>query len=407
MLRFAGRVVVRQLFCAGVAACIAGASCKKSEPAAEPSTVKIQFIVDIPGDTAPESKVYLAGNLGPLGAWKPDGLALERSNGHYTRVVELPRGKTLEYKITRGTWETVEKGPGGAELKNRTLLLDGNKTERVSVAAWSTAQPRVRVHTITGDVRSLDIHSKILGNDRKLWIFLPPGYDKHPDRRYPVLYMHDGQNVFDEFTSFAGEWQADETATKLIEQGRIEPLIIVGIENNSDRVDEYTPTRYLEEGGNGDDYGRFIVEEVKPLIDRTFRTDPAVGATGVAGSSLGGIISLHLLRTYPQVFGRGAAISPSLWWDRENFLFGLQKDVSWARGKRVWLDTGTAEHSDALRSAVQSGDCRQLSMALERKGLVPGKDFVYREYAGAGHNEEAWAERFGDVLLFLYPKQVR
>jgi predicted alpha/beta superfamily hydrolase len=366
--------------------------------------VKIQFIVEIPDQSEGESRIFLAGNLGPMGAWKPDGLPLARTNGHYTGMVELPRGKTLEYKVTRGTWESVEKGPGGEEVKNRTLLLDGSKTERVAVATWSSAQPRVLEHTITGDVRSLDIHSGILGNDRKLWVFLPPGYAQNPNARYPVLYMHDGQNVFDDATSFAGEWQADETATALIESGRIEPIIIVGIENNIDRVDEYTPTRYLQEGGNGDAYGRFVVEEVKPLIDRAFRTRPGPDETGVAGSSLGAIISLHLMRTYPQIFGRGAAISPSLWWDRENLLYPLQKDTSWAKGKRVWLDTGTMENGNALRSGAQVADCRQLGMTLERKGFVPGREFVYREYTGAGHNEQAWAERFGDVLLFLYGK---
>src|SRR5215213_5718683 len=183
------------------------------------------------------------------------------------------------------------------------------------------------MHSPVGQLRRHEqFHSLYLEHDRDVLVWLPPGYDGSDGRsdgrstnvRYPVLYMHDGQNLFEPHTAFQkGEhWKVGETATELIEAGRIEPLIIVGIYNTGEaRIDEYTPTDDAKlGGGHADDYGRMIIEELKPLIDRTYRTQPA--RTGLAGSSLGGLASLHLGFTHPQVFSRIAALSPSVWWDK-------------------------------------------------------------------------------------------
>ena len=393
-----------------VAPIIFALSCRKpvAAPAmassAESDTVKIQIFVTVPEDTNPNSKIYLAGNLGAVGSWRADGAPLRRLDEDHTwaATLELPRGKTLEYKITRGSWATVEKGPAGEEVANRALALNGNVVERVHVARWSNAPERAKVSTITGDVRSHPIHSTILNNDRKLWVFVPPGYDADKSMRYPVLYMHDGQNLFDDATSFAGEWQADETATKLIGEGKIPPILIVGIENNAARGDEYTPTRYDEEGGRGEDYARFVVTEVKPFIDRTYRTNPSRAATGIAGSSLGGLISLYIAKNYPDAFGKCGAVSPSLWWDHEKLLHELEADRTWMKGAKIWIDTGTAENSDKLKSANQLMDCRALASSLQRAGLKEKQDYIYFEDVGAGHNEAAWAKRFGAMLEFMY-----
>lgn len=383
--------------------CAAGCS---RPPATESSTVKIEFYVSVPEVPGSDDDVFISGNLPALGAWKANGVQLRRVNaGLYATTLELPRGETLEFKVTRGSWETVEKGPLGEEIRNRTLALDKNRTERLAVASWATgAEAAARQHTITGDVREHTITSTNLNNARKLWVFLPPGYDADPTRRYPVLYMHDGQNIFDDATSFAGEWHADEIATVLIEMEQIEPMIIVGIENNADRVHEYTPTEYLGEGGRAPQYAKFVVEEVKPFIDRTYRTKTGRAATGIAGSSLGGIVSLYLTQQYPDTFSRCAALSPSLWWDQRKFLAALQQDTSWAKGLKLWFDTGTHENGNNIRSAMQVADCKQLAGTLQRRGFVPDKDFVYREYLNAPHNEQAWADRFDEVLLFLYGK---
>jgi predicted alpha/beta superfamily hydrolase len=254
-------------------------------------------------------------------------------------------------------------------------------------------------------------HSDFLELDRDILVWLPPGYDRSTNVlqpfderstgvRYPVLYMHDGQNLFEPETAFKkGEhWRVGETATELIEAGRIVPPIIVGIYNTGEmRIDEYTPTIDKKlGGGDADDYGRMIVEELKPLVDRTYRTQTDRASTGIAGSSLGGLVSLHLAFNHPAVFGRVAALSPSVWWDRKAIL----KTIREARSKpksRVWVDMGTAEGRRGL------DDARLLKAALVGLGFVDGVDLHYAEYEGATHSEHAWSERVGPMLEWLFP----
>ena len=247
--------------------------------------------------------------------------------------------------------------------------------------------------------RHESFHSGFLAHDRDVLVWLPPGYHESGSR-YPVLYMHDGQNLFEPDTAFQkGEhWRLGETATELIEADVIEPLIIVGIYNTGDqRKDEYTPTRDAKMGGGrADDYGRMIVEELKPFIDRTYRTRPEAAATGIGGSSLGGLVSLYLAFTHPQVFQRVAALSPSVWWSYRAIL----KTVRQARSKpplKIWVDMGTAEGKRGL------DDARLLKAALVGLGFVPDVDLRYAEYEGATHSEESWAERAGPMLRWLFP----
>jgi predicted alpha/beta superfamily hydrolase len=231
-------------------------------------------------------------------------------------------------------------------------------------------------------------------------VWLPPAYERS-DGRHPVLYMHDGQNLFEPDTAFQkGEhWRLGETAAELIDAGDIEPLIIVGIYNTGEsRKDEYTPTRDAKLGGGGaGDYGRMIVEELKPFIDRTYRTRPEPTATGIGGSSLGGLVSLYLAFTHPQVFRRVAALSPSVWWNARSIL----KTVRQARARpplKIWVDMGTAEGKRGL------DDARLLKAALVGLGFVPDVDLRYTEYEGATHSEEAWADRVAPMLKWLFPR---
>jgi predicted alpha/beta superfamily hydrolase len=242
-------------------------------------------------------------------------------------------------------------------------------------------------------------HSEFLEHDRDVLVWLPPGYADAADR-YPVLYMHDGQNLFEPDTAFQkGEhWRLGETAETLIEAGSIAPLIIVGIYNTGvHRKEEYTPTEDAKlGGGKAGDYGRMIVEELKPLIDRTYRTRPEPQHTGLGGSSLGGLVSLYLGFTHPHVFSRLAVLSPSVWWNWRAIL----KTVRQARAKpksRIWVDMGTAEGKRGL------DDARLLKAALVGLGFVPNVDLHYAEYEGATHSEESWAERVEPMLKWLYP----
>jgi predicted alpha/beta superfamily hydrolase len=247
-------------------------------------------------------------------------------------------------------------------------------------------------------------HANALPGDRDVVVYLPPGYDKG-DARYPVLYMHDGQNLFDPKTAFhPGEyWRAGETADALIAAGRLAPLIIVGIYNaGPQRIHEYTPTRDARLGGGlAAAYGRLIVDDLKPFIDRTYRTRLDAASTGLGGSSLGGLVSLYLGVRYPDVFGAIAALSPSVWWDRRTILSTVRR----ARPRpalRIWVDMGTAEGRLAL------DDARLLKATLVGAGWIAGDDLHYAEHEGGSHSEGAWGDRFGPALQWLFPvKEVR
>ncbi len=235
-------------------------------------------------------------------------------------------------------------------------------------------------------------------------VYLPPGYDAQPDARFSVLYLHDGQNVFDGETAYVRgqEWFVDETAENLISHGAIQPLIIVGVYNTgSHRLDEYTPTpdSRLGHGGKASLYGRMLIEELKPFIDITYRTQKDAAHTALGGSSLGGLVTLFIGLRFPKVFGKLAIMSPSVWWDKRTILYDV-RHLTVKPPLKIWLDIGTAEGQKPQRIV---GDVRKLRDALIRKGWKEGHDLCYVEAEGAGHNEGAWASRVGSMLAFLFP----
>jgi predicted alpha/beta superfamily hydrolase len=250
-----------------------------------------------------------------------------------------------------------------------------------------------------------DFPSALLGNRRTLTVYLPPGYDGQTTQRYPVVYMHDGQNLFDTArAAFGVAWQADATAERLINAGRIPPLLIVGIDNTPQRVDEYAYDRDRSEraGGRGALYARFVLDEVKPFIDATYRTLPDRRQTAVVGSSLGGLVSLAMAREHHEQFALCGAVSPSLWWAGGRILDEYELDGGWMRRMRFWLDMGTREESRRghVPSAIRRA--RRLVASLDGARLVPGRDYYYWEVAGGEHNEAAWAARFDKVLLYFF-----
>lgn len=239
--------------------------------------------------------------------------------------------------------------------------------------------------------------SKILGNTREITVYLPAGYDEHPEHRYPVLYMQDGQNLFDADRAYipGQHWRLNEAADHAIGDRTAHPLIIVGVDHaGSGRIDEYTPCRDRKHtgGGRADDYTRMLVDELKPLIDERFRTEPET--TGIGGSSLGGLVSLHAALRRPEIFGRVAAMSPSVWWGDRAIL----REVEAYDGPppRLWVDTGGREGVEALR------DARALHDRLAAKRW-PEESFRYHEDRRADHSERAWARRVRLVLEFLFP----
>lgn len=261
-------------------------------------------------------------------------------------------------------------------------------------------------HTLTGNIkRHRAFHSRVLGNRRDVLVYLPPGYWRFSSRRYPVLYLHDGQNVFDAATSFAGvEWGVDETAQRLIHRKLIEPLIIVAVANiGEERVHEYAPTPGVIEPkdhprrrsrGLAHIYGQFLIEELKPFIDNKYRTNPDPEFTGLGGSSLGGLATLAIGIFYSEVFTRLIVMSPSIWWD-DYAIFRLVGILGEKPPLKIWLDTGTDEPGWEL--------ARFLSDCLIDKGWRPDVDLKYLEVKGASHSEAAWGARVEPALRFLFP----
>lgn len=391
-------------------------------------TTDVRFVVLAPdSDQSDPQTLYVSFSLD---GWPADGRALGRiADGLYSGTWTLPVGRTIEYKFLRkASWNTVEKDAAGRELPNRSLTVRGDVAEQVvfhAVARWADGEAgasrayefsetdegsaAARTSTLTGDIRFHErFRSPQLDNERTLIIYLPPGYDEHTAQRYPVLYLHDGQNLFDAKTAFAGvEWRADETAQRLIKSGKITPLIIVGIYNTPDRVEEYTPVRDAKRGGGrGDRYLDFIASNVKPFIDKTYRTKPGRRDTALGGSSLGGLISLHALLKHSDVFGKAAAISPSLWWADRSLLDRVRK-AELKRPFRLWLDMEAPRGFNRAAPSNYTGELRDahdLVEILRRKTLPDDSAFHFEPVEGARHHERDWAARFDRVLLYLFGK---
>ena len=243
-------------------------------------------------------------------------------------------------------------------------------------------------------------HSDILGNERDITIYLPPGYHDRAELRYPVLYMHDGQNLFEPERAFipGQNWRLAEAADEKIGARTTRPMIIAGIDNTNTRIDEYTPTHDATRnaGGKADDYARMIIEELKPVIDAGYRTLTDAPNTALGGSSLGGLATLYIGLTHPALFGHLAVMSPSVWWDNRAILTTLDHFSSPQR-PRIWLDFGGREGVEGMT------DARLLRDRLRSKGWTNEADFRYFEDRRADHSERAWAKRVPDVLEFLFP----
>jgi len=266
-----------------------------------------------------------------------------------------------------------------------------------------------RPHTVVGDVQVLSrVDSPQLGRPVDLLVYLPPSYHAEPGRTYPVVYMQDGQNLFDRYTSYAGDWQVDEIMESLALEEGLE-AIVVGIPNGgAARLDEYSPWEDREfGGGRAGRYLHFVVDVVRPLIAASFRAAPDPARTVVAGSSMGALFSLWAFFECPQVFGGCAALSPSVQFARR----ALERDVRNRRfrGGRVYLDAGTLEGRQRRLARLLLGlpvrpylrGVRQLRDALLGVGYRLGGNLLYLEEEGGEHNELAWSRRLPGALRFL------
>lgn len=293
----------------------------------------------------------------------------------------------------------------------RTTLLCLALCTGLSVSAATRAQaaPAACTSTVTGDLRVHALKSTIFGNERKVRVLLPAGYGDaaNRDRRYPVLYMLDGQNVFDRCSNEFNqkEWGVDETVQRLVADGKIPPMIVVGVDHaGMDRAREYLP--YKDFIGNPDmdePAGRlfpdFMTKEVMPLVDGQYRTLPGPPNTGIGGSSYGGVASLYMLLAKPNTFGYGLIESPTLWVGMGQLVRDTSPLV--AMPSKVFMAFGGKESSDPAGNGKMVGLVRQVEANFHAAGY-DATNFRTVVEADAEHNEAAWKGRLPDALTFLF-----
>jgi predicted alpha/beta superfamily hydrolase len=370
--------------------------------------------------TVPEATgtVYLAGSLPELGPWRPDGRAMVGAGRERTARVTAPRGTTLEYKFTLGTWDREALSPAGAVPPNNRLLIDRD-VEAIHEITGFKRDPREYMADWAGSgvvgrlVYWTDVTSAFLGPSRHVEIWLPPGYDSTRSTRYPVLYMHDGQNLFDPRIASTGvDWGVDEAVMRLVRRGAIPPVIVVGVWSTAERGPEYSPWHRAPA------YARFLIEELMPRVNREFRTLTGPENTVVMGSSMGGLLSFYLVTHHPDVFGACGCVSTHFPLSEAVVARSFQglarvenpdttpyiiRDIAAGlrvpKGARYWFDYGSL----GLDSAY--GPTHEVVRAwLLRQGLVEGRDFVVRRYEGLTHNEASWRARLTDPLTFLFAR---
>jgi predicted alpha/beta superfamily hydrolase len=269
----------------------------------------------VPVNTPPGASIHLAGSFNNWNPGDPNTIMAALGNGQYTLTIN-PAPGTLEFKFTRGSWATVEGNANGGFLPNRTYAYNGQpSTLNLSILSWEDLGGTGGGGTAADNVYLLDNNFFMpqLNRSRRIWIYLPPDYQSS-SKSYPVLYMHDGQNLFDAATSAFGEWEVDESLNELFEQGDY-GCIVVGIDNGGAlRLNEYSPwVNPQYGGGEGDAYIDFIVETLKPHIDANYRTLPGRSTTGIMGSSMGGLISMYGLAEHQDVFSKAGIFSPAFW----------------------------------------------------------------------------------------------
>jgi predicted alpha/beta superfamily hydrolase len=265
-----------------------------------------------------------------------------------------------------------------------------------SVQPGDDAPPHPRLHLHRA------FTSQYLPDPRDVIVYVPPGYEQQHGRTYPVIYMHDGQNLFDGRTSFipGRTWEVREHADEEILAGEVEPLVIVGIYNTGDRrLAEYTPERdWRMGGGEADSYGLLLTRELMPFIAARYRVRTERESTGMGGSSLGGLVTLYLGLRYAQHFGRLAVLSPSVWWNHKGILSYLRERVPQIQEKpRIWLDVGESEGRKTIDNAGQ------LNQRLVAQGWRPGDNLYFARVADGTHDEASWGTRVPPMLKFLFP----
>ncbi|MFN3871418.1 MAG: alpha/beta hydrolase-fold protein [Ignavibacterium sp.] len=357
---------------------------------------QIKVTVKVYANSVKENEsVFITGNHSNLGEWIPNKVVLQRTDSSlWTKTFLFDEGEFLEFKFTKGDWNKEALTDDKTVPKNYKLTVVNDTVLTFRINYWKDEYKINIPDTITGryvHIKNFDA-SEI--QDRDIIIWLPPDYDSTNHKRYPVLYMHDGQNVFNPATSALGfDWRIDEIADSLISLGGIPSLIVVGIYNSGRRFYEYSNT------DEGEKYMRFIVNELKPFIDKNFNTLSDRDNTFVGGSSMGGLISFMLGWEYPEIFSRMLCISPAFKIRTVDYVSVVKKYSGQKKPLKIYIDNGGV----GLEAELQSGIDEMLKV-LSDKGYKLNEDIVWIKDEDAEHNEIAWSKRAPKFLKFLFDK---
>jgi enterochelin esterase-like enzyme len=345
----------------------------------------VDFIINVPFLTPENSQIFISGNIPELCNWKPDCLKMNSiGNGSYKFQIQISDEiKNFNYKITRGAWES-EAADSYSKAYNE-IAIDLEKVNLPivqNIIHWKDLAPLVK----STNVQTTTIYSHELGTNKEISIYVPPTYYSST-KSYPVIYMHDGQNVFDPTTStFQVKWGIDEIMNKLIHDNKINEAIIVAIHtNNKDRWDEYD--YYLK----GKNYSDFVVNSVIPYVEKNFRTNQNRDSRYLMGSSMGALISLMMLIDRPDIFSKGAGVSfPAFIHNRAIFRFLDEKTA--ILNFNFYMD-----HGDYGVDANYGKYAKELYSALVSRGLTP----EYLVFPYADHSEADWSRRAYIPLEYL------
>lgn len=359
-----------------------------------PAQVKI-VITSLPSDTPSDAKIYFSSGINQ---WNPkDEAFLLKKNtaGNYEISLPISTG-AIEYKFTLGSWENAEGDANGNAIPNRSITnTDGNTVIENTILSWQKAQKKEQTASVNVSILSENFYIPQLKTTRRIWVYLPPDY-KTTTKKYPVLYMEDGQNLFDNATSFSGEWKVDESLDKFFTEGKAE-AIIIGIDNGgTTRIDEYSPWKNQKYGGGkGIKYADFLANTLKPYIDQKFRTLPQPKNTGLMGSSMGGLISFYTGLKYPQKFGKLGIFSPSFWFAEKELKGFLNRNKKQLIATKFYFLAGKKE------SETMVCNVKDIVKILQNKG-VP-KENIKTKFDDYGtHSESYWAEEFPAAFLWLF-----
>jgi predicted alpha/beta superfamily hydrolase len=350
-------------------------------------------VTSVPINTAADTKIYVLGNFNN---WNPNDTSkiLKRQNDGSLAITFTPSVSALEFKFTQFNWSPPEATAQGGFRANRTLTYTGGaQTVNFTIDGWegqsnttSTAAANVRILSNTFSMPQL-------GRSRRIWLYLPPQYSD-TTKRFPVFYMHDGQNLFDRSTSFSGEWQVDETLNTLATQGD-KGCIVVGIDNGGgSRIDEYSAYKNPQYGGGqGKLYAKFLVETLKPYIDANYRTKSDRTNTAVGGSSLGGLISMYIAAEYQNTFSKALIFSPSFWFVDSCYTQVQQRGKQF--GMRYYFMGGTTEDVTLVAKI------NQMTTLLRGLGYTDDEMKTVLKTDGQ-HAEWFWAREYGDGYKWLF-----